>query len=96
MATVYVSLGQAGAHSTHGGMPVFRGPGRSETITSSASNAEGALTANKGDVATVRCDSALYVNVGAAASTSAGYYVAANERFEIALEPGEKVNVIDV
>lgn len=94
MATVYVSIGQAG-HLSHGRNPVFTGKVRTETISSSGTNAEGSLEANKGDVAKVQCASAIIVQSGSAASASAGQYLAANEVGWIGMVAGEKINVID-
>lgn len=96
MATVYVSLSQAGARGVNGAsQPVYAKPFRSETITSSGTTAAGALIAKQGDVATVVCATAVYANAGAAASATAGKYVPANVPIDIALSPGDTVHVID-
>lgn len=95
MATVYVSVGQVGVPGP-GGAPVFRGSCRSETITSSGTSASGSLTGTTGDVAKVFCDTAVYANAGAAASASAGVYVAAGVAEYIGLQHGQTINVIDV
>lgn len=96
MATVYVTLQQAGVHGAMGNQPVPAGPYRSETITSSATSAAGALTSRRGEVATVFCSTALYANSGATASPSAGKYIPAGVLTEIALQLGHVLHVIDV
>ena len=95
MATVRVTLAQAGVMGAFGTQPVIAGPFRSETITSSASNAAGALVARNRDIAQVFCDTAIMVNVGAAASQTVGLYVPAGQYREIAMQEGATVNVID-
>ena len=95
MASVYVSIGQAG-HVSNGAQPVFSGPVATEVITSSGTNAEGSLVASQGSVAKINCETAIYVTSGAAASTSAGQYLAAGETGWIGMRAGDKINVIDV
>lgn len=94
MATVYVSMGAAGHHS-NGIMPILRGQVRLETISSSASNAQGTLVAKPGNIAKINCATAIIVQAGATASATSGQYVAANETAWIGLSEGQRINVID-
>lgn len=96
MASVKVSIGQANFISAAGGLvAVFTGPVRTETITSSGTSASGTLTANKGDIAQISCDTAVIANGEAAASASAGLYIPGGTPGYIGLAPGAVVRVID-
>lgn len=95
MATVYVSIGKAGHFSNTVRIPVMTGAVRTETISSSASNAQGSLVAKQGDIAKINCATAIIVQAGATASSSAGQYVAANETAWIGMSEGQRINVID-
>ena len=95
MATVYASFGRAGQK---GSIDTHFGPGRSETITSSGTSAQGSLTANSQDAVTIVCATDVYAQVGASptASPTAGYYVAAGIPKDILMSKGDVVAVIDV
>jgi hypothetical protein len=95
MATVYVSMSQAGARSKFGDVEILAGPFRSETITSSGTSASGALVARNLDVATIWCATAIYANIGAAASATAGVYIPAGMAYNLAVPAGAVVHVID-
>ena len=95
MATVIVTLQQAGVHGAFGNQPVPAGPFRSEAITSSAASAAGTLVSRTGDVASVYCATAIYVNSGATASPTAGKYIPASTLIEIGLQRGHVLHVID-
>ena len=47
--------------------------------------------------ATIKCDGAIWVQVAAAptAAAATGFYLAADERMELAIEVGEKIAIID-
>ena len=93
MATVYVSIGKAGAASN---VPVWSGAVASETITSSGTAASGSVESTVPAVAQVVCDTAVYASTTGTASTSNGVYVQAGVAEFIAIQPGETVSVIDV
>ena len=95
MATVYVSIGPAGQK---GSIDIHSGPGRSETITSSGVTAQGALVARSQEAATIFCPTAVYATVGAnpTASTSVGYYVPGGIPYDIMMQSGDILAVIDV
>jgi len=95
MATVIVTMQQAGVHGAQGNQPVASPPYRSETITSSGTSAAGALTARTGEVATIFCATAVYANAGATASATAGKYIPAGVAVDIGVPRGATVNVID-
>lgn len=95
MATVHVSIGKAGALSIGGAMPVFAGAVRSESITSSAAAASGALIAETGDIAQIACDTAVIASCRGAASASNGLYVAAGVPGFLAMAAGDTISVID-
>lgn len=92
MATVHVSIGKVGPL---GQQLVFYGRVRKETITSSGTNAAGALPANEGDVAKINCATAVIVQSGSAASATAGQYIDAGETGYIGMVAGDTINVID-
>jgi hypothetical protein len=89
-------MGLAGAHSSYGTLPVWRGAARSETITSSGTAASGSLEAAKGEVAKVFCDTAVYASTQGTASATNGIYVAAGVAEFIACTTGDTISVIDV
>lgn len=91
MASVHVSMGPTNS----GLLPIMSPGARKETITSSAANAQGALIAQLGDVAKINCATAVIVQSGAAASASSGIYLAAGETGWIAMNAGDRINVID-
>ena len=95
MATVYVSIGAIGQK---GSVEAHFGPGRSETITSSGTSAQGALIARSQDAAEINCATAVYATVGPSptASPTAGYYVKAAVAKTIVMSKGDIVAVIDV
>jgi hypothetical protein len=96
MATVYVTIAQAGARGAYGeAQPLAGKPFRTETITSSGTSAAGALIAKKGDYATIFCATAVIANAGATASASAGKYCPAGIPTDIELDSGDTVRVID-
>lgn len=95
MATVYVTMQQAGVRGAVGNQPVAAGPFRSETITSSGTSAAGVLASRAGEVASVFCATAVYVNSGAAASPTAGKYIPASTMVEVGLQRGHVLHVID-
>ena len=95
MATVRVTLAQAGIMGAFGTQPVIAPPFRSENITSSATSASGALVARNREIASIYCDTAIVVNVGAVASQTAGIYIPAGQYREVAMSEGSTINVID-
>lgn len=96
MATVYVSIGQAGMTTSAGGVSVWRGSIASETITSSGTAASGSLTAQPGQVAKVTCATAVYAAVKGTASATNGVYIAAGGVEYLGMDAGDSVSVIDV
>ena len=101
MATVYVSMGPVGSFSESAGVAVFQGNRTaSETITSSAATAKGALESNGFGMAKVFCDTAVYAASGPQASVNAtatnGQYVPAGLPTYIGIQDGYSVAVIDV
>ncbi len=80
MATVYVTMGKAGAASSAAGpnMPVWTNEARSETITSSGTSAAGSLEANSKEILQVYCETGIYVHVSPAPGTAC---TATNGRF---------------
>jgi len=88
-------MGIVGAPSLADGVNVFAGRMRTETITSSGTNAAGALVAQAGDVAQVYCETAVIANAGAAATASVGVYVPPSYPIYISLSSGQSINVID-
>ena len=98
MATVYVSMGQIGAKSANDiVMAWIGGTCRSETITSSGTTAPGSLAARKGDVAMIRCATAVYATAAATpvATATNGIYCPAGESIKIFMAEGHKIAVID-
>jgi hypothetical protein len=92
MATVNVTVGKYDWRSQ-----CWFGQARREQITSSGTNAVGALIANDGDVAMVDCDTRVAANPKAAASASLGVVAGGNAGPQyIALDAGDRINVIDV
>lgn len=98
MATVYVTMGLGGAYSAASQMPVYQREARSETITSSGTSAQGSLLARQGEIATIECDSPVWVTVGAnpTASMANGRYVGAAQRTDIKCGVNDIVAVLDV
>src|SRR6056297_4284185 len=97
MASVYVSIGTAGANAAGGSLPVFSGGITSEVITSSGTAAAGSLTAaGFGQVAKIQGATAVYATADGTASATNGVYVGADQPEYIALKPGQSISVIDV
>jgi hypothetical protein len=95
MATVYVSIGHAGAISLQGNMPVFAGLVRAETITSSGTAASGLLEGQTGNIAQIACATAVIASVRGAASATNGLYVPAGVPAYLAMAAGDTISVID-
>ncbi len=100
MATVYVSVGPAGAPAENDPIDVFVGNRiTSETITSSATTATGAIVADGPSVAQVFCASAVYATTGPSATVAAtatnGLYCPAGIVSHLGLKNGDSVAVID-
>ena len=99
MATVYVTMGQVGAHTNNGITAVWNGRNlRSETITSSGASAAGALDARRSEVALIYCATAVYATAATSPTATAtnGVYVPATTPTYIALNEGDSIAVIDV
>ena len=91
MATVYVTIGPVVTRD------VFNGAlGRSETITSSGTTAQGSLTANRGEIAQIVCATAVYASCNSTAAAATAVYCPANVPTFIGMTEGAKVSVIDV
>ena len=71
------------------------GTTRSESITSSATSAQGALVATLSDIAQVHCDTAVYASTLATAAPATSLFVPAGTAAYIRLQPGERIAVID-
>lgn len=98
MATAYVTFCGAGRRTTNGVTDVACPPFRSETITTSAVTAPGSLIARQGEVALIRCETAVYANVAPTptAAPATAIYCPAGETVAVALQKGDKVALIDV
>lgn len=99
MASVYISIGAATARGTGVQVDALNGDEtRTEVVTSSDTSAAGSLTANGLSVAVIFCETAVYVNSGAAptAALATGVYVPAGLPTAIAIKDGHKVAAIDV
>lgn len=96
MATVKLSFAQAGGKGANGAnMPVAGKPLRTESVTSSGTDAAGTIVAQRGDFVTVFCDTAVIANCGAAASATAGKYCPAGIPIDIFPDAGDVIHVID-
>lgn len=101
MATVYVTVGSAGARGDDGPVSVLIGNRcASETITSSGTTAKGSLVAAGRQVGMVYCDTAVYAVSGPSATVTAtaanGIYCPAGIQVAIAMSEGHSIAVIDV
>lgn len=99
MATVHVTIGAVGVNNGYGSViHVYNGHDiRSETITSSGTTAAGSLTARKGQVAKISCETAVYANCGATptASATTGVYIEGGAPAYIMMQEGDVIAVID-
>lgn len=95
MATVYVTMGVAGAYSPKAPLPIWAGAARTETITSSGTAASGSLEGGVNEVAKIYCDTAVIASVQGAASASVGVFVPGGLPEYIAIPAGATVSVID-
>ena len=90
MATAYVTIGPVGAVKT------FLGTGvKSETVTTSATTASGAIIAKSGDFAQVFCSTAVYARSGGAVTASTGIYCPAGYPTYIEMSEGKTISLID-
>lgn len=100
MATAYVTIGPVATNPRSGDVPIFQGgASASETVTTSATSAQGNLTAAKdSDNATVFCETAVYATTGQnpTASAASGVFCPGNVLVAISLNAGDKVALIDV
>lgn len=97
MATVHITIGRAGAQSTTSMLPVYQRDARSETITSSASSAQGSIAASKGEIVSVFCDADIYITLGAnpIATAQNGRFIPAEQIVDIKCGTNDIVAVID-
>ena len=87
MATLHVSFCSAVQYG------VANDPSAYEAVTTSGTNA--ATTNNPGaPIAFLFSDAAHFVNIGAAATSSNGFYLPANTLVPFALDNGEEINAI--
>lgn len=98
MGTAVVTFGKVGARGQYGNIMVYRGAEvRSESITTSATSAQGTLVATAKDIAKIYSSTPVYAKSGsnptAAAATSV--YCPAGIETYIALDVGHKIAVID-
>lgn len=93
MATAYVSMGKAGIA---GGIPVFAGNVKSESVTTSGTAASGLLIAPTDDtVAKINCATAVYATGNGTASASNGLRCEAGESNYVGVPKGGTVSIID-
>lgn len=91
MSNINVSMGP-----TNSGLLTIMSRGaRREVIASTTTNTQGNLVAQLGDVAKINADANVIVQAGAPASASSGMFLAAGEVGWIALNAGDRINVID-
>lgn len=96
MATVYVSIGDVGVYSKHGGVIIMKGAVQSETITSGAAAVSGALVASKNQVAMIYCATPVYVtSIGDAEDTGNGMFVPGGIYWFYGMTEGSTLSVID-
>lgn len=97
MATVYVTMGRAGAYSAASEMPVYQRDARSETITSSGTSAQGTLKAGQNETVAIVCDTSIYVTIGAdpTATATNGRFVPGGRVTDIKCGVNDIVAVID-
>jgi hypothetical protein len=97
MATVYVSMGLAGARGQSDEVAAFIGSSlRSESITSSGTSARGNLVAVQNNFAVINCATAVWATTQATATATNGIYVPAGVSQVIALAAGDRIAVLDV
>lgn len=100
MAAVYVSFGIAGHRATSGGgVPVRHGnPTSTEIVTTSGTSAATTNSASVDGIASIYSDADHYAVVGASPTAAAGtgWFVQANQSFEIGVNSGDKVALITV
>lgn len=98
MATAYVSFGKMATNDGDQQGPVIRGaPSLTETVTTSATSAQSSAAPSTG-IVIIYSDTAHYVTVGdnPTATASNGWYVPANQLFDIKVKAGEKLAFITV
>ena len=97
MATVYATMGRAGAHSAASQMPIYQRDARSETIASSGTTAQGSLVAGQNETVAIFCDTAIYVTLGAdpTATATNGRFIPGGRATDIKCGAGDKLAVID-
>lgn len=94
MAFAEISFGGA----MGGGAPVYAMPGKSETITTSGSNAAGTQTAGSGAFCRITARGGnIYIAVAKTAATAPRVYIPDGATLDIGpLKEGDIVNAIDV
>ena len=96
MATVYVTFGQAGHYSGPGGhQPVFTGPARTVTVTTSVAAANTSISARVGEIAKIVADGPVIVSAHGTASATNGVYVQADTAEWIGCVAGQPISLID-
>jgi hypothetical protein len=96
MALVFVTFGQAGHYSGAGGhQPVFTGPARTVTVTTSSSAAPTSISAGVGEIAKIVADGDVIVSAHGAASATNGVFVQADVAEWIGCVDGQPLSLID-
>jgi len=98
MSSTYVTLAQAGANGSTGGLPIFSTRGQqSEKITSGAASVASTIIAKERDVAQVWCATTVAAVAGPTpvATLATGIICPAGVATTFAVQPGDKIAVID-
>lgn len=97
MATAYVSFGKMATTDGDQQGPVVRGnPDSTEAVTTSGTSAATTNVSAGNGVAVIFSDTAHYATVGATptATATTGWYIPANQQFDIKVSTGDKVALI--